>query len=141
MCSCNGCNAWEIVDGAGVMATQLPQGEESTDLEMAAVKMCLLAVCYVSPQPPVADGLLIKQKLDTETNYCIALLCGLIQDLVLLVGPVKATDSRRAEEKGTKKRSECMKARIIYLSGSFFLSQAFLSHNVALKTEFKVLRG
>lgn len=79
---------WSRCDGH-----TLPQGEESTDLEMAAVKVCLLAVCYVSPQPPLADWLLIKQKLDTETNYCIVLLCGLIQGLVLSVGPVKAKDS------------------------------------------------
>lgn len=62
-----------------------PLGEESTHLEMAAVKMCLLGVRYVSPQPPVADRLLIKLKLDTETNYCIVLLCGLIQGFVLSV--------------------------------------------------------
>lgn len=67
-----------------------PQGQDGTHLEMAAVKMCLLGVCYVSPQPLVTDGLLIKQKLDTETNYSIVLLCGLIQGLVLSVGPVKA---------------------------------------------------
>lgn len=64
-----------------------PQGEEEgTHLEMAAVKMCLLGVCYVSPQPPVADRLLIKQKLDTETNYCIVSLCGFIQGFILSVG-------------------------------------------------------
>ncbi len=62
-----------------------PRGDEGTHLEMAAVKMCLLGVCYVSPQPAMADRLLIKLKLDTETNYCIVLLCGLIQDLVLSV--------------------------------------------------------
>lgn len=33
-------------------------------------------VMYPPYQPPVADKLLIKQKLDTETNYCIVLLCG-----------------------------------------------------------------
>lgn len=86
LCSCTGCNAWEMVDGAPAMVTH----EEGTHLEMAAVKMCLLGVCYVSPQPPVVDGLLIKQKLDTESNYCIVLLCGLIRGLVLSVGSVMA---------------------------------------------------
>lgn len=55
-----------------------PQGGEGTHLEMAAVKMCLLGclLCIPPYQPLVADKLLIKQKLDTETNYCIVLLCG-----------------------------------------------------------------
>lgn len=79
-----GNGGWSWCDGH-----TLPQGEEGAHLEMAAVKM---AVCYVSPRPPVADGLLIKQKLDTETNYRLALLCGLIQGLVSSMWPVKAKD-------------------------------------------------
>lgn len=67
-----------------------PQGEDGTHLEMAAVKMCLLGVCYISPQPLVADRLLIKQKLDKETNYSAVLFRGLIQGLVTSVGRVKA---------------------------------------------------
>ncbi len=68
-----GNGGWSRCDGH-----TLPPGEEGTHLETAAVKMCLLGVCYVSPRPPVVDRLLIKQKLDTESNYCIVVLCGLI---------------------------------------------------------------
>lgn len=91
LCSCTGCNAGEMVDWAGVMATRCKQGEEGAHLEMAPEKRCRLGVCYVSPhphpssRPPFADGLLIKQKLDTGSNYCIASPSGLIQGLVLSV--------------------------------------------------------
>lgn len=88
LCWCSGCNAWEMVDGAGELATHCHGERKGTHLEKAAVKMRLLGVCYGSPQPPVANRLLIKQKLDTETNYCVVLLCGLIQRLVLSVGSV-----------------------------------------------------
>lgn len=90
LCLRTGCNAWEMVDGAGAIGHTPPWREEGTHLEMAAVKMWLLGVYYVSLQPPVADRLLIKHKLDTETNYCIVLQCGLIQRFVLSVGPVMA---------------------------------------------------
>lgn len=49
LCQCAGCNAWEMVDGAGQGGHAPPQGEEGTHLEMSAVKMCLLGVCCCIP--------------------------------------------------------------------------------------------
>ena len=61
-----------------------PQAEEGPHLEMAAVNMFLLGVCYVSHEPPVAH--FIDFNRNVTQNPIIAPRT-LIRDFLLSVGP------------------------------------------------------
>lgn len=105
MCSCTGCNAGEMEDCAAAMARGLQQ-ERARRPCGNGWKRCQLAVMYPTRHlclsHPHAEGLLIKPKLDTGSNYRIASHLALIQALVLSV----CFEGSPAAERGSKDRNE-----------------------------------
>lgn len=94
-------------DCAAAMASRLQQGESKTTMWkwLLGRGVSRLFVMYPTRHlrlsHPRAEGLLIKPKLDTGSNYCIASRLALIQALVLTV----CFEGGPAAERGSKDRN------------------------------------
>lgn len=94
-------------DCAAAMASRLQQGERKTTMWkwLLGRGVSWLFVMYPTRHlrlsHPRAEGLLIKPKLDTGSNYCIGLRLALIQGLVLSV----CFEGSPAAEGGSKGRN------------------------------------